>query len=282
MKKNKWIVLCSLILLVSLACSVSAPSTPVPVSEKQTFSVMQAAPGDRSETQINIGMGAGNLTLSGGSEQLVEGKVVYNLASLAPSIKTGEHSWSINQSGDLKGMPGSDFVNEWNLRLGKTPIDLSINAGAYTGKMDFGGVALTQLVVRDGASKNTITFSLPNPAKMARLEYYTGASNVEMSGLANANFDEMRFEGGAGSFSLDFSGQLKRDGHVQVVGGVNNITVTIPKGTPATINLTGALSNVNTEGTWTVHGKTYQTDGSGPHLVIDIENGVGNLSLIQK
>jgi hypothetical protein len=148
--------------------------------------------------------------------------------------------------------------------------------------MDFSGVPLTQLSIRDGASKNVIQFNAPNPSKMTRLEYFTGASNVEMSGLANANFDEMRFEGGAGSFKLDFSGALQRAGHVQIVGGVNDIQLTIPKGMPVTINLTGSLSNVNTDGTWTVHNKTYTTDGSGPQLTIDVENGVGNLDLIQK
>jgi len=227
-------------------------------------------------------MGAGKLSLSGGGDRLVEGKIIYNVPMLKPVIDSGEHSININQTGDLNGMPGSDFVNEWDLKLGKTPIDLSINAGAYTGSMDFSGVPLTQLVIRDGASKNTIVFSQPNPVKMARLEYYTGASNVEISGLANANFDEMRFEGGAGSFTLDFSGKLQRNGHVRIVGGVNDIHLTIPSGMPVTINLTGALSNVNTEGTWTTHGKTYTTAGSGPQLTIDVENGVGNLSLIQK
>jgi hypothetical protein len=281
MKKNLLIIL-PVLVLTSLACSISIPSAQTQVGEKQTFTVSQAAPEDKSETHMIISMGAGDLTLTGGSDKLVEGKVVYNVPSLAPVVKNGDHSLSINQTGNLKGMPGNDLINEWDLKLGKTPLDLSINAGAYTGKMDLSGVALTRLVIRDGASKNTITFSQPNPAKMARLEYYTGASNVEMKGLAYANFDEMRFEGGAGSFKLDFSGQLQRDGHAQIVGGVNDIHVTIPKGMPVTINLSGSLSNVNTEGTWTTHGKTYQTEGSGPHLTIDIENGVGNLELIQK
>jgi hypothetical protein len=281
MKKTLLIVL-SILIFTSLACSVSIPSGQLPVGEKKTFNVSQAAPEDKSETHVLVSMGAGNLTLSGGSSKLVEGSIVYNVSNLTPVINTGDHSLSINQTGDLKGMPGSDYVNEWNLKLGKMPIDLSINAGAYTGKMDFSGVPLTQLVIRDGASKNTIKFDEPNPAKMARLEYYTGASNVEITGLANANFDEMRFEGGAGSFNLDFSGKLQRDGHARIIGGVNDIHLIIPKGMPVTINLTGALSNVNTDGTWTVHGKTYQTEGSGPHLTIDVENGVGNLTLIQK
>ena len=281
MKKIGMLVL-PILFLTSLACSVSVPVNQIQTGEKQTMAISEAAPEDASVTHMSISMGGGALSLAGGSGQLIEGSIVYNVAALAPVVKKGDHSVNISQAGELQGVPGSDLVNEWNLKLGKTPIDLLINAGAYQGSMDFSGVPLTQLVIRDGASKNIIRFNQPNPAKMTRLEYYTGASNVEISGLANANFDEMRFEGGAGSFELDFSGTLQRDGHVQIVGGVNDIRLTLPKGLPVIINLTRALGNVNTEGTWTIHGKTYETDGSGPRLMIDVENGVGNLDLIQK
>jgi hypothetical protein len=281
MKKTLLAVI-SVLFLSSLACSITLPVNRVQVGEKQTFNVSQPAPGDQAEMHATINMGAGTLKLAGGSNQLIEGQIVYNVASMDPSINTGDHSVSISQSNELHDIPSGDIVNDWNLKLGKTPIDLSINAGAYQGTMDFGGVPLTQLFIRDGASQVKVNFSEPNPQKMSRLEYDTGASNVEMDGLANANFDEMRFEGGAGSFKLDFSGKLQRDGHVQIVGGVNDIEITIPKGMPVTINLSGALSNVNTDGTWTIHGKTYEATGSGPHLTIDVENGVGNLNLMQK
>jgi hypothetical protein len=278
---KKIFLLLAVLVLTSLACSVTVPRG-VEVGEKEILKVSESASADKAENYVNIKMGAGKLNLGAGAEKLVEGQITYNVASLKPSVKSGDHSVSITQSGELKGLPGDDVVNQWDLKLGKSPTDLSINAGAYEGKIELGGVPLTRFSVRDGASKVRVNFDQPNPEKMSRFEYYTGASNVELSGLSNANFDELIFEGGAGSFKLDFSGKLQRDGYVNVVGGVNNIEITIPKGTPAVITLSGSLSNDNTEGTWTIHNKVYETEGTGPKLTIDIENGVGNLILRQK
>ncbi len=280
--KRSFFLLAGILILTSLACSISVPFKGVEVGEKETFKFSEAMPSDHEETHVTLSMGAGRLTINGGSNDLIEGQAVYNVTTLKPLVKAGEHSVTISQSGELKSLPGSDVINNWDIKLGRSPVDLSINAGAYNGTMELGGVPLTELSVRDGASKVKLNFAEPNPVAMSRLEYYTGASKVELSGLANANFNEMRFEGGAGSFKLDFSGKLQRDGSVTVIGGVNDIEIIIPKGTPAVITLNGALSNVNTEGTWTVHSGVYETDGSGPKLNIEVENGVGNLTLRQK
>jgi hypothetical protein len=281
MKKGLWIS-GVLLILTSLACSLTGPFSHVQVGKKEVLKVEEAVPADKAETHLTIGMGAGSLKLSAGAEKLVEGQITYNVSALKPTVKTGDHSLTISQSGELKNLPGEDLVNDWNLKLGQAPLDLSINAGAYDGNLELGGVPLTELSVRDGASRVKLNFNRANPEKMARLEYYTGASKVELSGLGNANFEEMRFEGGAGTFKLDFSGLLQRDGYVSVVGGVNDITLIIPKGTPAVITLSSTLSNVNTEGTWTIHNRVYETEGSGPKLTIDVDNGVGNLTLVQK
>ncbi len=102
-------------------------------------------------------------------------------------------------------------MNIWELEIGSSPVELKINAGAYKGNYDFGGLAITSLEVTDGASDVELAFSSPNQLEMETFRYVTGASNLEMTGLANANFESMTFRGGAGDFKLDFSGQLKRD-----------------------------------------------------------------------
>ena len=48
---------------------------------------------------------------------------------------------------------------------------------------------------------------------MSILRYETGASTVKLNGLANANFGTLIFSGGAGDYTLDFSGDLQRSGH---------------------------------------------------------------------
>lgn len=268
--------------LFSLACSMTVPNNPPSIGEKQTMKISEPVPADKEVTTAVIRMGAGKLNLNGGSDQLIEGSVVYNVPALAPTLTTGDHTLTISQVAELHASPGSDMINDWTLTLGKTPLDLSINAGAYEGKMDLGGVPLTRLTIRDGASKDVINFSKVNPEKMTLLSYFTGASDVQMLNLANANFDQMRFEGGAGNFKLDFSGTLQRNAHVEIIGGVNNIQISIPKGMPTKIDLSKSFSNIDTDGTWTIHHKVYETEGNGPMLTMDVQSGMANVQLIQK
>jgi hypothetical protein len=180
----------------------------------------------------------------------------------------------------LKGIPNfSNIKNEWDLSLGTKPINLSVEAGAYHAEYQFGGLALTNLTVKDGAAESTLDFSSPNTADMALLRYETGASNVSLTGLGNANFSNLEFDCGAGNYTLDFTGALKRDGSIHIKTGVSNMTLVIPAGIPVQITVEGGLSNVTHDSGWSKNGRVYTQSGSGPQLTFVIEIGAGNLSI---
>jgi len=115
---------------------------------------------------------------------------------------------------------------------------------------------------------------------MDELRYETGASSVTLTGLANANFTDLIFKGGAGDYTLDFSGTLQRDASVDVTTGVSSLRIVIPEGMTAKVTVDSAISDVDTEGTWTTSGDTYETSGSGPTLTINVDMGVGSLKLV--
>jgi hypothetical protein len=96
-------------------------------------------------------------------------------------------------------------VNVWDSG-GNVPMNLTVSAGAYDATMDLSGLPIRRFTVQDGASEVEIRFDAVNPEDMDRLSYQTGASEIKFIGLANANFDEMNFDGGAGKYSFDFSG----------------------------------------------------------------------------
>jgi len=124
-----------------------------------------------------------------------------------------------------------------------------------------------------------LTFDQPNPVEMNLLRYETGASSVEITGLANANFTTMEFSGGAGSYTLDFSGDLQRSASIHIQAGVSNLTLEIPEGIPVQLTLQDALASVNPVSGWTQNGAVFTQAGSGPQLVIVVEIGAGNLTL---
>ncbi|HUG35168.1 MAG TPA: toast rack family protein, partial [Anaerolineales bacterium] len=157
---------------------------------------------DSDETRLSLSFGAGELKLSSGSKNLVDGTALYNVADFKPEIIEDGADITIKQ-GDFDGIPLFDNMkNLWDLQLGKAPMDLVIEAGAYEGTLDLGGLSLKSLTVNDGAADVELSFTQPNLVEMSQFTYTTGASEVKMEGLANANFKTFVFNGGAGDYTL--------------------------------------------------------------------------------
>jgi len=263
--------------LASVACgfSIDLPDQPKAGPEVKE-SITVTAP-DSKQTRLSISFGAGKLTLSPGAKNLVDGTIVYNVEDLKPDIVKDGSNIEIKQ-GDFKSLPPfKDMKNEWDLRLGDDPMDLVISAGASDGTLELGGLSLKSLEVKDGASHVDLSFSEPNPIGMSILRYATGASDVRLSGLANANFSTLTFSGGAGNYTLDFSGELQQDAVVTIDSGFGNLSLIIPQDVDAKVTVESAAVNINYGSTWSQNGKDYIQEGEGSTLTIVIKMAAGNL-----
>ena len=280
------ILLGGIFLLVTAACRVGIPDTQsVVLSEKRTLTLNESLPADVSQpVEIDIVMGAGKLEISGGAQQLLEGTVEYNVANWEPEVKREDDRLEIRQgverSVDLSAL--DRVTNDWNLAFGSVPIELRLTAGAYEGKIDLSGVPVLYLDISDGASNAEVIFDAPNPVEMGRFSYRTGASDVTLTGLGYANIRRMDFDGGAGSYTLDFSGALQQDCRVTIDGGLGEFTIIVPKETAAEIEFNGNLMDINTQGTWVVTDNVYATQGSGPLLEIEINVGLGSVTVVSE
>ena len=270
-----------LVLGLLLSCTFSVNVPKVRTGVTQSLEINENA--TSSPVMLKIEMGAGKLKLMGGASSTVEGTVLYNVDAWGPEIETDDDSITLSQTNtSTVGLPDGQIINDWDLKLGSAPINLSIASGAYEGSLDLSGISLTRLSIADGASKSTVTFNTPNPVAMEMLEYRTGASQVNLIGLGNATVDNIVFTGGAGSYELDFSGESGNDINVRISAGMSDITLTIPANMQPTITVNGGLSNVNASGTWTINGNTYVSGTTGPTIRITVDMAVGNLSLIKK
>ena len=214
------------LMLTTLACSfsVNLPNVKVTAGPTETLTVNESAPSGDQPARVTLQMGAGTFDLAGGAKNLVEGSIRYNVPDWKPVVSRNSNGLTIKQEATGQvNVPGKDLINEWNLKLGESmPIDLTVQAGAYQGKMDLSGLKLTNLAITDGASDNEVHFDSANPTEMDEFSYKTGASQVKLFGLANANFKTMSFTSGAGNYELDFSGKLQRDATVDVKSGVSS------------------------------------------------------------
>jgi hypothetical protein len=270
--------------VAAMACGISIN---LPIDEIGTGpTISEELVVDRPDAEVvdlTLSFGAGELRLSPGEDSyLISGTAEYNVDDLKPTVTVDREHVNL-RSGNLEisGIPnfGEELRNVWDLEIGNSPINLTINAGAYKADIELGGLSIEYLHIGDGAADVRLDFSEPNRKEMDSMRYMTGASKVELNGLANANFKSMIFRSGAGDYTLDFSGDLQRDAVVNVESGISQIVIIVPEGTPAQVNFEGGLANVVIHGDWSRSGDSYELEGEGPGLTINVDMGAGNLEL---
>ena len=276
---RKLFLFIAVLAIASLACGVQLPKAPTPgpdVTDKISVETLYS-----KSVDLKLSFGAGEMTLAPGAKKLVEGTATYNYPAFKPVVTSDAGNVRIGMSDvNFNAFPSTkDLKNIWDLKLGGAPMGLSIESGAYKGTFEFGGLALYGLDIKDGAAEVTLNFSEPNQTEMSVFHYETGASNVKMTGLANANFGLLDFSSGAGDYTLDFSGDLQRDASVKISSGLSNIIIIVPEGVNAVVTVDGGASNINAGSGWSQNGKVYTQKGTGPTLTFAITIGAGNVTL---
>jgi hypothetical protein len=265
--------------LASLACgaNIDLPKMPTPGPDV-TDEIRVPAP-KTDEANLRLAFGAGEMTLAPGAKELVAGTATYNYAAFKPEVNIDGVNVEVKMS-KIKGIPSFDNLkNKWDLKLGDTPMDLTIESGAYDGNFELGGLSINNLTIKDGAANVELAFSESNLVEMSTFRYETGASDVKMTGLANANFSMFDFSSGAGDYTLDFTGDLQRNASVKVSSGLSNIIIVIPETVNAVVTVDGGASNVSAGSNWGISGNVYKQKGEGPTLTFVVEIGAGNVTL---
>ena len=289
MKQTTKVVILFLLLATTLSgCGINIElpfKTETKTGPTVTESIQVPIPDLNPPLDVNLSFGAGKMTLlPNPGPDLLSGTVTYNVADFKPEITVDDTGVTLKQ-GNLKinaipTITGS-IKNEWNVAISNHPIELTIKAGAYSGEFEFGGLALTDLHITDGASNVELKFSTPNTSRMNAFRYETGASNITMEKLGNANFQTMIFQSGAGNYSLDFSGVYQHDASIFIETGLSRLIISVPEGVQAEVNFEGPLSKIFTSGNWQESGDEYILEGQGPVLIFTIETKAGTVTLKQ-
>src|SRR5215208_2310560 len=153
------IVMMSATAVLAGACGMQPGGTPQ-VGKMQSES-KSVDPKNAQSARAQLKMGAGELYLTGGADQLMEGEFSYNVADWKPKVNydvSGEKGELIVKQGSAEGARLSgDARNEWNLRLNdEVPTDLVVQMGAGESALDLDSLALTGLNLQMGAGKTTV------------------------------------------------------------------------------------------------------------------------------
>lgn len=126
--------------------------------------------------------------------------------------------------------------NRWEVMLSdRYPMTLEIEVGACDAEFDLGGLPLTELIVQIGAASGEIDFSEPNPERLEEIDIEAGAASLTLLNIGNANFEIFSFEGGAGSFELDFRGEYSGVSEISIEIGLGSAEIVLPKDIPVHI-----------------------------------------------
>ncbi|MDB4879257.1 MAG: hypothetical protein JWL60_703 [Gemmatimonadetes bacterium] len=191
---------------------------------------------DTSPQRIRVQYGAGRVDVRGTAEP-----VLYALQlRYDQSRATPLHRYDSEQRSALLGLEsrGSGLRDSrrrgdtGELRLGlprRVPLDLDLEFGGAAATLELGGLMLQSLRLECGATDATLDFASPNRSRMREMEINVGVAQFTALHLANANADQIRVRGGAGSVDLDFGGVWTRDLAVTTRLAVGTLTLHVPE-----------------------------------------------------
>ena len=106
------------------------------------------------ELDVELNLSVGELTLSKGAEDWVEGSIKYGKKKLKPEViynRKGNKGEVIIKQKNLNSFNNSDVKNEWNLELtDNVPMNLSVDSGVSSTELDLQGLMLEKLDINAG------------------------------------------------------------------------------------------------------------------------------------
>jgi len=187
------------------------------------------------EVTVKIKIGAANIDLKkSNSDVILDAEMEYDPDAIgirADYVKLSDQGKVYLETDSRESdLDLSKDGNYWNLQFGDlVPLSFDIEIGACDADFDFTGLLVRSLDLELGASSTQVEFSRPNSQHISEISVDVGASKLKMLGLGNANFNDMVFDGGAGDFTLDFSGDFDHTANVSIDVGIGSLRIMVPE-----------------------------------------------------
>ena len=196
---------------------------------------------DAQAVRSKLQMGAGELNITGGADQLMEGEFSYNVSNWKPKVSydvSGERGALTVKQGSGGGVRlGGDARNEWDISLNdEVPTDLVVEMGAGESDLDLDSLTLTGLDLQMGAGKTTVDLTGDYAQDFdASIQGGVGEATVMLPSEVGV---EAKAEGGLGKINAK---GLKREGDSYVNDAYGNSGVTL------SVDVQGGVGQINLE-----------------------------------
>lgn len=245
MIKKTFVSKITFFVLISFILVLSACAGTGEVGDLRTESETVAL--DNADAVVSeISMGAGELTLHGGAQALMEAEFTYNVAVWRPEV-----DYSVDDTGDQN--VGRLFISQ----PAEVEFDSNLTNFRYQWEVHF---------------NNDVPLDL-------RVELGAGNANVDASELDLTALDIVA---GAGNITVDLSGERQRDLAASIRGGVGNLTVLLPSEAGVKVDVSGGLGQVVATGLSRNEEDSFVNaafDTAENTIILDIQGGVGEINL---
>jgi Cell wall-active antibiotics response 4TMS YvqF len=163
----------------------------------------------------------------------------------------------------------------------RADLALDVTLGAVDGDLELGGLRLTDLDLKAGASRATVRFSQPNATRCRAATLSAGAAELSVLGLGNSRCDRIAFEGGVGRVTLDFGGAWTSSATVDVKMALGEVALRLPRQVGVRITMDKFLATFEPQGL-VRRGKSYLSPGydqAARHLDIDVTTAMGGVTV---
>lgn len=259
---------------------------------------------DEKEVRVRIESSFGSVNIAkGGTDKIVRVQyrkkdkdhrpkldVDYSVRKGIGDLKLDMHPEESEVRDDEEGVHINANVNfksdEWYVDLVEgIPLSLNVELGAGKSDFDLTGLTITDLSISTGASSSQLNFGEPNKGEIRDLTIESGVSKFVANNLNNANFRRMSFDGGVGTYVLDFGGELKHDVKVDINVGLGSMTIIVPKRVGVKVKYEDSwLSNLTLDDDDFVRRKkgVYESQNyaeSEAKMEFSVESGLGSVKI---
>lgn len=147
-----------MILVVSAALLLFLSGCNFVFSEEVLQKDVVVEKGDAKQLRVDVTIGAGELHVSGGAEDWVNGDIRYSDPKLEPMVESDQEGGKIRvKQSSVNFAFAKDATNNWDLQLtDEVPVDLNVSAGASKTTLDLTGMQLSSVDIDSGVGELTV------------------------------------------------------------------------------------------------------------------------------
>ncbi len=266
-------------LLAAVVCGLAAPATSA--QSWADFSGSRART-DQDHVDVRVRYGAGILDLRGNDgADLYRFGIRYDQTVFEPvhTFDDGRLTLGVRRA-DGEGSIKTRSGGRLNLLLStEVEIQLDIEFGAVQANVDLGGLQLSELNLRTGASESNIEVSRPNPVELGTARIEAGAAEFTATQLGNLHARNIHVDTGVGDVSLDFGGTWQRSAEVDLNVGLGTVELRFPRELGVRLTRSGFLASVDVDGL-TKRGESYYSpnwDSADYQVTVDVTAAFGSV-----